>query len=60
MAESEQYYQALRLKRVTSALVRIPGASHNIAQRPSQMLAQVLNTSAWFERHRKREAAEKL
>lgn len=60
MAESEQYYQALRLKRVPSALVRIPGASHNIAQRPSQMLAQVLNTAAWFERHRKRdEAVEK-
>ena len=55
MAESEQYYQALRLKRVPSALVRIPGASHNIAQRPSQMLAQVLNTTAWFERHRKRD-----
>ena len=58
MAESEQYYQALRLKRVPSALVRIPGASHNIAQRPSQMLAQVLNTAAWFERHRKRDEVE--
>jgi len=58
MAESEQYYQALRLKRVPSALVRIPGASHNIAQRPSQMLAQVLNTAARFERHRKRDEVE--
>ncbi len=54
MAESEQYFQALRLKQVPSALVRIPGASHNIAQRPSQMIAQVLNTSAWFERHSKK------
>ena len=57
MAESEQYYQALRLQRVPSALVRIPGASHNIGRRPSQMLAQVLNTAAWFERYRKREGA---
>lgn len=55
MAESEQYYQALRLRRVPSALVRIPGASHSINARPSQMLAQVLNTAAWFERHRRRE-----
>lgn len=54
MAESEQYFQALRLKQVPSALVRIPGASHNIAQRPSQMIAQVLNTTAWFERHRRK------
>lgn len=56
MAESEQYYQALRLRQVPSALVRIPGAAHAIDQRPSQLIAQVLNTAAWFERHRKREA----
>jgi acylaminoacyl-peptidase len=56
MAESEQYFQALRLKQVPSALVRIPGASHSIGQRPSQMIAQVLNTAAWFERHRQRAA----
>lgn len=54
VSEAEQFYQALRLRRVPSAMVRIPGASHAIGQRPSQMLAQVLNTAAWFERHRKR------
>lgn len=52
ISESEQYYQALQLRKVDSALVRIPGASHSINQRPSQMLAQVLNTLAWFEKHR--------
>ena len=50
---------ALSVRNVPSALVRIPGASHNIGRRPSQMLAQVLNTAAWFERHRQREGAEK-
>ena len=50
---AEQYFQALRPRQVPSALVRIPGASHHIAQRSSQMLAQVLNTAAWFGRHRK-------
>ncbi len=54
MSESEQYFQALRLREVPSALVKIPGASHAIDQRPSQLIAQVLNTAAWFERHRKR------
>lgn len=52
ISESEQYYQALKLLKVETALVRIPGASHSINLRPSQMLAQVLNTAAWFERHR--------
>jgi dipeptidyl aminopeptidase/acylaminoacyl peptidase len=58
MAESEQYYQALRLRGVPSALARIPGASHAINQRPSQLIAQVLYTAAWFERHRKAAALD--
>lgn len=51
ISESEQYYQALKLRRVPTALVRIPGASHSINNRPSQMIAQVLNTVGWFRRH---------
>lgn len=51
IAETEQYYQALKLRRVETAMVRIPGASHGINARPSNMIAQVLNTLAWFERH---------
>lgn len=51
VAEAEQFFQALRLRKVPSAMVRIPGASHSIGQRPSQMLAQVLHTVAWFERY---------
>lgn len=54
ISESEQYYQALKLRRVDTALVRIPGASHSINRRPSQMIAQVLNSAGWFEKHRKR------
>ena len=57
MAESEQYYQALKLRQVPTALARIPGASHAIDQRPSQLIAQVLHTAGWFERHRQREGA---
>ena len=37
--------------KVETALVRIPGASHGINQRPSQMIAQVLNSAAWFARY---------
>jgi acylaminoacyl-peptidase len=51
-SEAEQFYQALKLRKVDTALVRIPGASHEINTRPSNMLAQVLNTIGWFERHR--------
>ena len=55
ISEAEQYYQALKLLKVDTALVRVPGASHSINRRPSQMLAQVLNTAGWFEQHRRQE-----
>lgn len=51
ISETEQFYQALQLRRVDTAMVRIPGASHGINARPSHMLAQVLNTLAWFKRY---------
>jgi acylaminoacyl-peptidase len=49
ISESEQYYQALQLRGVDSALVRIPGASHGIASRPSRLIAKVAHILKWFE-----------
>ena len=51
MWETEQYYTALKLRGVDTAMVRIPGASHSIARRPSQLLAKVSAILAWFERY---------
>ena len=51
ISESEQYYQALRLQGVDTALVRLPGASHGIAARPSQLLAKVALILGWFDEH---------
>lgn len=51
ISESEQYYNALKLRRIDTALVRIPGASHGIANRPSQMLAKVAYVLGWFAEH---------
>ena len=50
--ESEQYYQALKLRQIDTALVRVPGASHGIASRPSQLIAKVDSILAWFGRYR--------
>ena len=52
MAESEQYYQALKLRKIDSALVRVPEASHRIEDRPSRMIANADNILAWFARYR--------
>ncbi len=53
VSESEQYYTALRLRGVPTALVKVPGASHgSIAARPSQSAAKAAAILAWFDRYR--------
>jgi acylaminoacyl-peptidase len=53
ISESEQFYKALKLRKVDAALVRVPGASHNVAARPSHLIAKVTYTLKWFETHDK-------
>ena len=54
MSDSEQYFQALQLQGVESALMRLPEASHGFG-RPSQWLAAILGTIGWYDRHVKPE-----
>jgi acylaminoacyl-peptidase len=52
ISEAEQFYQALKLRKVDTALVRVPGASHDIAARPSHLVAKAAYVLKWFETHR--------
>jgi dipeptidyl aminopeptidase/acylaminoacyl peptidase len=40
MSEAEQYYQALKLLKVDTVLVKVPGSSHSIASRPSRLVGK--------------------
>jgi acylaminoacyl-peptidase len=51
MSETEQYYGALKLQGVPSALVRIPEASHGITARPSNLMRKVVYILEWFSRY---------
>jgi len=52
VSDSEQYYQALQLKGVPTALVKVPDASHGgLAARPSQSAARVSAILAWFGKY---------
>ncbi len=51
MSETEQYYQALKLQKVESAMVRIQGAGHGIAARPSNLITKVAYILKWFDMH---------
>jgi acylaminoacyl-peptidase len=57
ISEAEQFYAALKLRKVDTALVRVPEASHEIVDRPSRLIAKTDNILAWFERYRKKDGA---
>ncbi|TVZ27702.1 acylaminoacyl-peptidase [Gillisia sp. Hel_I_86] len=52
IAESEQFYSALKLEGVETAMVRIPGSGHGIANRPSNLVAKVAAILSWFEKYK--------
>ncbi|MCM8568861.1 S9 family peptidase [Gramella jeungdoensis] len=52
IAESEQFYSALKLEGVETAMVRIPGASHGIANKPSNLIAKIAAVLAWFDKYK--------
>ncbi|WP_375383078.1 prolyl oligopeptidase family serine peptidase [uncultured Sphingomonas sp.] len=54
-SEAEQFYAALQLRSVPTALIRVPNASHGgLADRPSQLVAENAAILAWFERYHSR------
>jgi dipeptidyl aminopeptidase/acylaminoacyl peptidase len=53
MAQTEEYYQALKLRKVDSVLVRIQDEYHGAGSRhPSNRIRRMLYTEAWFAKHR--------
>ena len=55
MAQAEQYYQALKLRKIDTVLVKVPDSYHGIAGRPSRMIAKIEHTLAWFEKYKSSE-----
>ncbi|HMB62715.1 MAG TPA: S9 family peptidase, partial [Eudoraea sp.] len=51
-SEAKQLYHALKLRKIETVLVEIPGASHGIANRPSNLITKIAHTLAWFEKHK--------
>ncbi|HXE61553.1 MAG TPA: S9 family peptidase [Gemmatimonadaceae bacterium] len=49
-SEAEQFYGALKLRKVPAALVRVPNASHEISATPSHMMTKLAYVLAWFKK----------
>ena len=52
-SEAKQLYHALKVRKIETALVEIPGAYHLIVNRPSQLITKVDHILAWFAKYRK-------
>ena len=48
---------ALRLRKVPTALIRVPGASHELDTRPSMLAGKVAHVLGWFQRNTPENAA---
>ena len=51
-SEAKQLYHGLKLRKKETVLVEIPGASHGIANRPSNLITKIAHTVAWFDKYR--------
>jgi len=49
--EAEQFYTALKMLGVDTALIRVPSAPHYIASRPSRLIAKTDNIMGWFAKY---------
>ena len=53
MAQTEEYYQALKWRKIDTAMVRIPDEYHGAAGRhASNQLRRILYVRAWFDRYK--------
>ncbi len=58
-SEAEQFYGALKVQGVPTALVVTPGASHSdLSMSPSQQAAKTAAVIAWFEKYRRAEPTQ--
>lgn len=59
LEQTEQYYRALRIRRVPTAMVRLSDEYHGFngdfsLRHPSNRVAQILFLRAWFDRHKRK------
>jgi acylaminoacyl-peptidase len=54
IAEIEQYYTALKLNKVETAMVRIQESGHGITDKPSNQINKVAYTLGWFNKFKEK------
>ncbi len=53
MAQTEEFYQALKMRKIDTVMVRVPDEYHGAAGRHvSNRLRRILYVRGWFEKYR--------
>ena len=52
LSEAKQLYHALKIRKIETALVEIPGSYHFISNKPSQLITKIDHILAWFALYR--------
>ncbi|MBK8248523.1 MAG: S9 family peptidase [Gemmatimonadetes bacterium] len=56
MAQSEEYFQALQMRGVPSALLRFQGEFHGTGSKPSNFMRTQLYMMSWYQQHQRKAA----
>lgn len=51
IAQSQEFYRALKVQGVDTVLIRVPGESHGIRRYPSHRANVIAETQAWFQKY---------
>jgi dipeptidyl aminopeptidase/acylaminoacyl peptidase len=57
MAQSEEYYSALKMRGVPTALLRFQNEFHGTSSRPSNFMRTQLYMMSWYQKHKRERAA---
>jgi dipeptidyl aminopeptidase/acylaminoacyl peptidase len=57
MAQSEEYFQALQMRGVPTALLRFQGEYHGTGSKPSNFMRTQLYMMSWYQKHKRDRAA---
>lgn len=51
IAQSEEFYRALKIRGVDTVFVRVPGEPHGIRKHPSHRIAVLVHTLTWMQKY---------
>jgi acylaminoacyl-peptidase len=51
IAQSQEFFRALKVRGVDTVLVRVPGEGHGLTKRPSHQQESLVHMLAWLDRY---------